>query len=343
MSNLFDALLKSESEQGGRGSAARPNITDVLQQAERRAAAQWKQKTGEHATNGKPNGKNVLAAADMVQAAPVAAAAVPFAAPLDERTQTPDPVRLAVIDEPLTSDFQTLEPLLPESARLVAYSHRESPGAEAFRLLAVRLRHMRRERQLKKLVITSSVPREGKSLTSANLACALSAGGTQKVLLLEGDVRQPSLTQLFDLSDRPGLCDWLLGRNSIEKSIYRLAGPGVCLLPCGRRSETRLDLIQSGKMAELLEDMQALFDWIIIDSPPILPLADASILAKLADGVLLVARRGVTEKKRLEQGVEALEKSKVVGVVINSSRKSRHDYYSYGYGSQNAFESDSPA
>lgn len=331
MSNIFDALLKSETEQAGRSSAARSSITDVLKQVERRAAAQQKAKPDEHTANGKPNGRAILATAEMVQDSAAAPAGFLSAAPAPvERANTAPAVGLAVVEEPQAREFETIEPVLPASARLVAYTDKSSPGAEAFRLLAVRLRHIRKDRQLKKVLITSTVPQEGKSLTSTNLAAALSAGGAQKVLLLEGDIRRPSLTQLFQLADRPGLCDWLEGRSSIEKSVYRIAGPEFCILPCGRVPEHHVDLIQSAKIAELLEEVKALFDWIIIDSPPILPLADTSVLAKLADGILLVTRRGVTEKKQLERGLEALEKGKLLGTVINASRKSGHDDYYYG-------------
>lgn len=340
MSHIFDALLKSETEQPG--SAARTSITDVLKQAEQRAAAQWKPKSGQKGSQGKPQSDPFPAAADVAHATPIARAEVPAALPdLVESAHGGTVASLAVLEEPLANTFETIQPQLPATARLVTYTDKGSAGAEAYRLLAVRLRHIRKDRQLKRVLITSTVPQEGKSLTSANLACALSVGGTQKVLLLEGDIRRPSLTDLFQLSDRRGICDWLQGRNSIEKSIYRIAGPEFCLLPCGRSPENPLDLIQSAKLTELLNEMNTLFDWIIIDSPPILPLADTSILSKLADGVLLVTRRGVTEKKHLESGLQALEKNKLLGTVVNSSRKLRHDYYYYGARSAGQTASDS--
>ncbi|HLJ78644.1 MAG TPA: polysaccharide biosynthesis tyrosine autokinase [Acidobacteriaceae bacterium] len=335
MSNIFDALLKSETEHPGSNGTGPANITEVLKRVERRASAQWKPKFAEQAANEKPNGHVVPGPAEEVHAARIATTLASSRVP-EERSQTTAQVGVAVLDETLNSEFETIEPTLPASARLVAYMDKGSPGAEAFRLLAVRLRHIRKDRQLKKLLITSTVPQEGKSLTSANLACTLAAGGKQNVLLLEGDIRRPSLTELFHLSDRPGVCDWLQDKNRIEQCIYRVAGPEFCIMPCGRAAANPLDLIQSGKMAELLEQTQAMFDWVIIDSPPVLPLADTSILAKLADGVLLVARRGVTEKRHLERGLQALEKFKLLGAVMNSSRKSRHDDYYYSYSSRGA-------
>lgn len=331
MSHIFDALLKSENEHSAGNGAGLASITEVLKQAEQRAAAQLKPAPDQHAANGKPSAPPALPVEDAIRVAASASVTVPAAALRPaERVVTPARVASAMLTEARTIDSQTIDPLLPPAARLVAYTDNGSPGAEAFRLLAVRLRHIRRDRQLKKLLITSTVPQEGKSLTSANLACVLSAGGAQKVLLLEGDIRRPSLTELFQLSDRPGLCDWLRGRSTIENCIYRVAGPEFWILPCGRVQGNPVELIQSARISDLLEDSRTLFDWIIIDSPPVLPLADTSILAKMADGILLVTRRGVTEKKHLERGLEALEKGKLLGTVINSSLKPRHDYYYYG-------------
>jgi capsular exopolysaccharide synthesis family protein len=217
---------------------------------------------------------------------------------------------------------------VPAQGRLVSVSDKDSPAAEAFRLLAVRLRHLRRDRPLKKVLITSSIPQEGKSTCSANLACSLALRPQQRVLLLEGDVRRPSLSAMFALSARPGICEWLRGERLLADSIYFLEGPGLWFMPAGSSPSNPLELLQSGKVATLLDQFEGLFDWIVIDTPPVLPLADTSVWSRLADGVLLVARQGTTEKRQLQRAVDAVESQKLIGALLNSSNSAPHtDYY----------------
>ena len=112
------------------------------------------------------------------------------------------------------------------------------------------------------------------------------------------------------------------------RSIYRLEGPDVWILPAGVASSDSLELLQSGKLAPLMDQLSAWFDWIIIDSPPVLPLADTSVWTNLADGILLVTRQGTTQKRQLERGVEALGSQKLIGAILNSSKSVlSSDYY----------------
>ena len=202
-----------------------------------------------------------------------------------------------------------------------------SLGAEKFRFLAVRLRQLRQSRPLKKVLITSSIPQEGKSTVAANLACTLARRKPQKTLLLEGDLRRPNIAAQFGLGKLPGLCEWLSGETpSIH--IYLLENLGVWILPAGSAPQNPLELMQSGKLSPLMEQLEAWFDWIVIDSPPVLPLADTSLWSRLADGILLVTRKGITEKQQLQRGLEAIEKSKLLGALVNSSDNAAHsDYY----------------
>jgi Mrp family chromosome partitioning ATPase len=111
-------------------------------------------------------------------------------------------------------------------------------------------------------------------------------------------------------------------------SIYHLEGPNLWLLPAGIAPSNPLELLQSGRLPALMDQLAAWFDWIIIDSPPILPLADASVWTRLADGVLLVTRQGVTEKRQLLKGLEAIDVKKLIGALLNCSRNAAHsDYY----------------
>jgi capsular exopolysaccharide synthesis family protein len=229
------------------------------------------------------------------------------------------------------SQFQTAEVSQSRQSRLVCLGDGDSPATEAFHLLGVRLRDLRRERELKSLLITSTVPQEGKSLVAANLACTLGFGARQKVLLLEGDVRRPTQSEIFGLAQVPGLCEFLLGNHSLTASLYHLPQAGIWVLPAGDNQGGFRELIQSPQLPVLMTTLKAWFDWIVIDSPPVLPLIDTSIWARLADGILLVARQGTTRKRALQKGLEALGLNKLIGALLNSSKGSINDYdYYYG-------------
>jgi len=217
-------------------------------------------------------------------------------------------------------------------SRLVCLTANESLSAETFRFLGVRLRHLQQSRPIKKLLITSTMPEEGKSMVCGNLATTL-ARRRQKVLLLEGDIRRPSLGSKFGLCQVPGLSEWLRGDRERIPNIYRLEGPGFWFLPAGSPAENSLELMQSGRLSELINHLSAYFDWIVIDSPPVLSLADTSVWMRLTDGILLVTREGTTEKRLLHRGLEALESSKLVGAVVNSSKNTDDTrYYKYYQG-----------
>jgi capsular exopolysaccharide synthesis family protein len=217
----------------------------------------------------------------------------------------------------------------PEN-RLVALTHPESLGAEKFRFLAVKLRQFQSNRGIKKLLVTSTIPEEGKSLVSASLAITL-ARRQPKVLLLEGDLRRPTLSKVFGIPRCPGLAEYLQSAESRIPAIYRVEPSGFYLFPAGAPPENPLELLQLAKLTDLLERLARWFDWIVIDSPPILPLADTTIWSKNADAALLVAREGQTEKNHLRRGLEALGTSKILGVVLNSCSTAETSKYYYRY------------
>jgi capsular exopolysaccharide synthesis family protein len=288
MSRIFDALQRVESETGN-GNSTFSVATELLQ------AAEAKMRLG-----------------ITIQEQPIRVESV---------ETTPS----------ASSDFLEHCPVLPvsitEQSRLVAVEKEGSLGAEKFRFLAVRLRHLRQTRPLKKILITSTIPQEGKSTVAANLACTLARRKQHKTLLLEGDLRRPTVSEKFGLDKVPGLCEWLSGETE-SRNIYRLESLGLWILPAGAAPQNPLELMQSGKLSQLMDQLQGWFDWIIIDSPPVLPLADTSIWSRLSDGILLVTRRGTTDKQQLERGLEALEKSKLLGALVNSSENAAHsDYY----------------
>lgn len=225
-------------------------------------------------------------------------------------------------------DVRTLHVSPLRNSRLVALTDKESLGAEKFRFLAVRLRQAQQAKSLKRILVTSSIAEEGKSLTSANLAVTLARKQRQKVLLIEGDLRRPVLSQELGLGRLPGLSESLKGDSALLKNIYYLEEAGMWFLPAGVPPDNALELMQSPRLPEFLDQISGFFDWVVIDSPPILPLADTTVWSKMADGILLVARQGKTEKRALQRGLEALGRTNLLGVVLNScTNVDRTNYY----------------
>jgi capsular exopolysaccharide synthesis family protein len=296
MSRIFEALQRSESERSGVESALPELATELLQVVERESRDPF----------------------------PSEVAANNFAS--KELATNAEPAKIDL------SRFPSLPVILPTDSKLVCLTAPESFGAEKFRFLGVRLRQLQHSRPFKRVLITSTIPEEGKSTVSANLATILARKQQPKILLLEGDLRRPSLGKQFGLGRIPGLSEWLQGERRPIEQIYRLEGPNLWFLPAGRPPENPLELMQSGRLSELMQQLDSWFDWIIIDSPPILPLADTSVWARLAEGILLVTREGTTKKRMLQRGVQALEQSKLIGAVVNSSANTDHSNYYQRYG-----------
>jgi capsular exopolysaccharide synthesis family protein len=214
---------------------------------------------------------------------------------------------------------------------LVSITAPESLGAEKFRFLAVRLRQMQQAKNLKRLLITSTIAEEGKSLITANLAVTL-ARRRQRVILIEGDLRRPTLTDAFGLGRLEGICESLKNDADPMKNVYYLDEARLWFMPAGRPPENPLELMQSGRLPHFLDRLAVSFDWILIDSPPILPLADTTVWSRFVDGVLLVAREGKSEKAPLKRGLEALGRANILGVVVNSCSNVDNSNYYQRYG-----------
>lgn len=228
-------------------------------------------------------------------------------------------------------EFKSLHVSLAPDNRLVCLTAKESLGAEKFRFLAVRLRQIQQTRALKRILVTSTLAEEGKSLVSANLAMTLARRHWQKTLLIEGDLRRPVQAQMFGLRKLPGITEWLSDGVGPITSIFRLEEAGLWILPAGTPPANPLELMQSRRLGALLDDLSGLFDWIVIDSPPLLPLADTSVWARLSDGVVLVVREGKSEKRQLKAGLEALGTSNLLGVVLNGCSSTDHRNYYQRY------------
>src|SRR2546426_1224531 len=182
--------------------------------------------------------------------------------------------------------------VIKPDSRLVCLTQKDSLAAEKFRFLTVRLRRLEQDRPVKKLLVTSTIAEEGKSMISANLALSLARKKRQRILLVEGDLRRPTLCESFGLRNLPGVSEWLKSGSCKITNVYHIDEAGLWFLPAGSLPENPMELIQSGRLAELMEQLTLRFDWIVIDSPPVLPLADTSVWSRLADSILLVAREG---------------------------------------------------
>lgn len=321
MSHIFDALQKAEAGNNPSGKGHAPTATELLARAERRATEQWK---AENASAAFSAGEMEKLTDELPGAA--ADASVLSLSGISAVLNSASP------EQPFATmpEFPRAEVRFSPESRLVSVEEKESAGAEAFRLLAVRLRRLRRERPLKRVLVTSTIPQEGKSFTTANLACTIASTTRQKTLLVDGDLRRASSVQVFGMKPLPGLTELLQGKQSLTASIYRLEQPGIWILPPGKGSGNPLELLQTGALNAAMSQLEKWFDWIVIDSPPILPMADTSVWERFADGIILVTRRGITRRKYLQKGLAAIEPAKLIGALLNSS-SSTNEVYDYYY------------
>jgi len=300
MSRIFDALQRSGTEQSG---VEYPDMVSVATAVFEAAQVQEPAKI------------------QVEQPAPEPVDEIPLPA-LDSIPETqPKSAEASSL-----ASFPSLEVNVPPSSRLVFLTHPESLPAEKFRFLGVRLRQFRHNRPLKKVLITSTIPEEGKSMVSANLAGTL-ARRKERVLLIEGDMRRPVLAEDLGVGRLAGLSEWLQSGSDAASNIYYLQGPNFWIMPAGEPPAHPLELMQSGKLSGLITQLTTLFDWIVIDSPPLLPLADSTVWSRLTDGMLLVTRQGKTQKGPLQRGLEMIKKSDLLGVVLNGCTDEDHDNY----------------
>ena len=193
-------------------------------------------------------------------------------------------------------------------------------GTEEFRTLRSRLYHARERMSLKKVLVSSALPKEGKSFTAANLAQVLVRQHGRRVLLIDADLRGPRLHEMLGTASSPGIAEYLNGQNDEFSIMQRGPLEGLFLIPSGRRPESPAELVANGRLKFLLQRVEPLFDWIIIDSPPAVPVSDAGILAKSCDGVLMVVRSNQTPFDMARKAREEFAGQTVVGVVLNGAR-----------------------
>lgn len=208
-------------------------------------------------------------------------------------------------------------------------------GAERFRTLRSRLYQIAATRPLGRLLITSSVAAEGKTFVTSNLALSIAQQAERRVLLIDGDLRAPRLHSAFGAPRRPGLTDYLKGRIGEYAAIQKGALENLFLISAGHEVSDPSELLLTDRLKYLLNAVSPIFDWVIIDSPPAMPVHDASILADLADGVLLVLHAGSTDAEVVERVTSEFRGKNLVGVVLNRVDKA-DSYGSYYYASYGA-------
>jgi len=202
-------------------------------------------------------------------------------------------------------------------------------GAEQFRTLRSRLYRIRESQPLRTVLIASAAPAEGKTFVAANLAQSFVRQRGCRVLLIDGDLRSPRLHSLLGAPSNPGIADYLQGEAKLPEIIQKSQNDDFFFIPAGNHVTHPAELISNGRFKELLEGLSPMFDWVIVDSPPILPVSDGSVLAGMCDGVLLVVRAGSTPSEAAQRACHELKAAQIVGVVLNTVEQ---DAGSYGYG-----------
>lgn len=216
-----------------------------------------------------------------------------------------------------------------------------APGTEEFRTLRSRLYHAREKMALKKILVTSALPKEGKSFTASNLAQVMVRQHGRRVLLIDADLRGPRLHMMLGTTSSPGLADYLQGGSDEFSIMQRGPMENLFFIPSGQGISDPAELVANGRLKFLLQRVEALFDWIIIDSPPAVPVSDASVLAKACDGVLMVVRSNSTPVDMARRARQEFPDQALVGVVLNGTDGEAMSYtrYYYDVNEKNATES----
>lgn len=303
MSRIHEALKRAEQEraaaQGGHAEVSSVVEAPVLEQVSDRS-------TG--------NGNSTASA---VATAPAATSAMPtFTNPFTFDTLIARCAQSQWRPDPKTMLFFGQD----ESAR----------GAEQFRTLRSRLYQMREKMSLKKILVTSALPKEGKSFVAANLAQVLVKQHGRRVLLIDADLRVPSLHSVLGTASVPGLGDYLTGGSDEFGVMQRGPMDNLFFIPGGRSEVQPAELIGNGRFKMLMQRVEPLFDWVIVDSPPAVPVSDGSQLANFCDGVLMVVRSNSTPYDTAQKARQEFLGKTLVGVVLNGISKSE-SYARYYY------------
>ncbi|MBX4270570.1 CpsD/CapB family tyrosine-protein kinase [Clostridium estertheticum] len=220
---------------------------------------------------------------------------------------------------------------------LITFKEPNSPMSESYRTLRTNIQFSSFDKKIKTLLLTSSGPGEGKTTTSSNLAMVMAQGGN-KTLLIDCDQRKPQVHKVFGFSNEKGLSNMLVsdeddGEVNKNVGIHETVQPNLHVLTSGTRPPNPAELLGSAKMKNFIEELKKTYDYIILDTPPIILVTDAQILAQYTDGCLLVVSSGEAERDAAIKAKGLLEKvsAKILGIVLNKVDIKRKGYYNYQY------------
>ncbi|HVB34931.1 MAG TPA: CpsD/CapB family tyrosine-protein kinase [Patescibacteria group bacterium] len=267
---------------------------------------------------------------------------------MSETGKAPGPARgVGTIDSPIPVPEYSPEPASIESliascrqpawnpdGKTMLFSQEDNRQYkfEVFRTLRSRLYRLRDLMPLRTLLITSTLPAEGKSFIAANLSQAIAQQHGRRVLLIDADLRMPRLHTLLGAPQCPGLTEYLRGEVDEISAIQRGPRNGFYFLSCGDTVPDPVELIANGRMRGLIERLKHAFDWIVLDSPPMAPVSDASLLADMCDGALLVVRSAATPFDLAQKACAEFKGTPLLGVVLNGiSRNSSYGGYYHSY------------
>ncbi|MBM3760459.1 MAG: CpsD/CapB family tyrosine-protein kinase [Acidobacteria bacterium] len=220
-------------------------------------------------------------------------------------------------------------------AHLIDASRPHEAPSEEFRTLRTRLNHLQSLQPIHTVVVSSPSPAEGKSMAAVNLALAESHLAGNHTVLCDFDFRRPLVHNLFQIDRSPGLTDYLLDKATIEQIVKKVAGTNLSIIPAGEAVINPLELLNLDKVRVLMANLKKSFNWVILDTPPLLFAADANLLSTMADGTLIVVRLGVTTVDSITRAIQSLCENNVLGTIVNGARRGElyskythyHTYY----------------
>ncbi|MBC7899105.1 MAG: CpsD/CapB family tyrosine-protein kinase [Saprospiraceae bacterium] len=245
----------------------------------------------------------------------------------------PNTVTLTEMEGLRHPEFASFE-INPESVnpRLVAITQPNSAYCEEYRSLRTHILHKSQKQKLQSIVVASAGPSEGKSVTALNLAWLLAQTDGIKALIIDSDLRLPSLTEYLGIEAGVGLSHVLEGQTSLQDAIIRLDPGGLHLLPGGSTRSNVAEMLSGPKFKAILRDAREMFDYVIIDAPPLGIFTDAAVLINHADGALLVVRANQTRYKEIDRILENLPRERMLGAVLNQSEDVMNEsYYNHIY------------
>ena len=221
----------------------------------------------------------------------------------------------------------------PDSKTMLFFQDDENRrGAEEFRTLRSRLYQIREKLPIKRLMVTSALPREGKSFVAANLAQVIVRQQGRRVLLIDADLRSPGMHRHLGASQTPGLSDYLMGEADEVGVMQRGPMENLFFVPAGRQASGAPELLANGRLKLFLQRVEPMFDWIIMDTPPVIPVADSTLLANFCEGILMVVRSNSTPSDLARKAREEFSDKLLLGVVLNGIPAGKDSQSRYYYG-----------